>query len=289
MHHNPHHKPCVSAVNSLRQQSIIGLLLLWTFSGCVGSSNQVETDAQSAGREKSHASDPLIEKPTQVVGEPANDAKIAGEIRVLFIGNSHSSPIPKLLTGIFTRQRPGTKTLIRTAPSFGFLADHAKVQATLDLIRSGQWDIVVLQAQKYSTSGKYTYPTDGAMQLSKIATESGARVLMFPEWSRADVPDEYLRIKTLHHSIAEKTGAWVAPIGEAWEAAASLTDRKKLYAADGNHASPSGSFLIACVFYSLITNESPVRDKDSRSNAFPESYRVLEQAAWSAFEARKND
>lgn len=207
----------------------------------------------------------------------ANDSD---EIRVLFIGNSHSAPIPRLLTKLFRKQQPQTKTRIQTARSFGFLADHASVPATLELINSGDWDFVVLQAQRYSTSGKYTYPTDGAIKLSKAANEAGAKIIMYPEWSRAGAPEEYKRIKAIHVAISEETGAQVAPIGEAWAEAGRLLDQKRLYAADGNHASEKGSFLNACVFYSMITNRHPGAKPGSSAQT-----RTLEQAAWSAYQA----
>lgn len=269
------------------------LLLLWTLVGCV-QSNSSEKKASSQARRTvpTPQSDPVIDPAidqTSFVTELSDiGEKKPDEIRVLFIGNSHAAPMPKLLTGIFKRQQPDANTLIRSAASFGFLVDHAKTPGTLELIRSGEWDFVVLQAQKYSTTGKYTYPTDGAEQLCKIANDSGAKILMFPEWSRVDVPQEYHRIKAIHNSIAAKTGAQVAPIGEAWEAAALSTERNRLYAGDGNHASPAGSYLTACVFYSMITKETPVRAEDAKSISFPESYRKLEQAAWFAVQTGNN-
>ncbi len=266
----------------------VGLILFWLLIGCRQSSwPGRQTSSRDDVAAATRTSIPELHQLASVGAQRNARKKQAGEIRVLFIGNSHSTPIPRLLTDIFKRHRPQTKTLIRNAPFSGFLVDHSQTSSTLELIRAGQWDYVVLQAQKYSTTGKYTYPIDGAMQLAKVATDSGAKILMYPEWSRAGVPDEYRRIKLIHNSIAEKTGARVAPIGEAW-AAASVTDKNQLYAADGNHASPAGSYLNACVFYAMITLESPVRTPGFESTSFPEHYQRLEKAAWSAFQAESD-
>ncbi len=190
-------------------------------------------------------------------GRPiAKDDIEQADVSILFIGNSHSAPIPGILSELFKSQLPNQKVLIAAAPSWGFLAEHAERNSTVSLIKQGPWDYVVLQAQKYSTTGKYSYPYDGALKLSKIASAQGAKIIMYPEWSRREVPDEYKRINQIHNEIAKQTGAVVAPIGQAWERALKKNSKLKLYASDGNHASPLGSYLNACVFFSMVTGNA---------------------------------
>lgn len=234
------------------------------FAGCQGRDNQTTSRSPMEGSS----------------GESIDDLKDA-DLRVLFIGNSHSVPLPKLLQEIYARQQPSKTTCFRKLPGMGFLVDQLRSPGTTDAIRDGEWDYVVLQAQKYSTTGTRSYPTSAAIELSAIAKEAGAKVLMYPEWSRRDVPDEYIRIRAIHDSIAEATGAVVAPIGEAWEAAAELSsiEFETLYAFDGNHASKDGSYLNACVFYALMAGESP---EESESESGDATVRVqLERVAWS--------
>lgn len=200
-------------------------------------------------------------------------------LKVLFVGNSHTAPIPKLLTAIFAERSPEIRTHLELALGTSFLSDRLEQSATTDLIASGEWDYVVLQAQKYSTSGKYKYSTDGAVNLAEMAKKSGSRVIMYSEWSRRGFPDEYKRVRAIHDSISEVTGASVAPIGEAWKLAELKTDRD-LYHADGNHASKLGSYLNACVFYSLLTQRSPLTEASDENDSADR--RLLEQAAWEA-------
>lgn len=176
-------------------------------------------------------------------------------LRVLFVGNSHSAPLPGMLREIFLQHQPNVNATFELAPGTTFLIDRLGDQATLDLIENGNWDYVVLQAQKYSTSGKYVYSTEGAETLARLAIDSGANVLMYPEWSRKGMPDEYRRIRAIHDSIAKKTGAVVVPIGEAWEMALNLNSDLELYDPDGNHASALGEWLNACVFYSALSGK----------------------------------
>lgn len=248
----------------------IVLALLFCFSAC---------DQESARKQTTWEADSNSD-------QVANSKTKSDEsLSVLFIGNSHSAPIPLLLKQIFAHRRPELATNFRLAPGSGFLIDQMKQKSTTDAIRSGQWDYVVLQAQKYSTTGKYKYSTEGAIALAEMAKESGAKVLMYPEWSRRDVPDEYKRIRAIHDSIAEETGAVVAPIGEAWELAAKST-KCDLYHADGNHASELGSYLNACVFYSMFVNDCAVLSSDPASDREKvDEQRLIAQAAWSAVQA----
>lgn len=186
-------------------------------------------------------------------------------LSVLFLGNSHSAPMPGELKKMFTRLAPDQKVVLRSR-SMPFLVDHAASPETIDLIESHEWDVVVLQGQKYSTSGRYHYPYDGSLKLSKLIQDStSARILMYPEWSRREAPDEYLRINRIHDEIAEQTGAEVAPIGQTWKRAMEEFPRVSFHATDGNHASDEGKYLTACIFYALITGNSPV-DKTRNAN-----------------------
>lgn len=190
-----------------------------------------------------------------------------------------------MLNEIFQRQLPGKVGLAHRVSTYGFLADHVKRKSTRDLIQLGSWDFVVLQAQKYSSSGKYTYPTDAAIELARLAQAQGSKVIMYPEWARRDVPDEYARIKAIHNSIAEKTESQVAPIGEAWDRVQEAQPKLNLYAVDGNHASELGSYLNACVFFGMVTGKSPQRPASEADTDEQQQSRHLEQAAWQAVEA----
>ena len=177
---------------------------------------------------------------------------------VLFIGNSHTFHVPQLLGEKFRLHDTDKKVLISRAPGIAFLAEHAYQPTTVQLLEKGPWDFVILQAQKYSATGRYTYPYEGALALSKRAKSMGAQIIMFPEWSRQAHPDEYLRIDTLHNEIASQTGARVAPIGEAWARTLHDMPALVLHAPDGNHATQIGHYLNACVFYTMLTGASPV-------------------------------
>jgi len=127
----------------------------------------------------------------------------------------------------------------------------------MDLLRSQNWSFVILQAQKYSTSGQFNYSTEEAKELIRMSRVQHAVPVMFPEWPLQNVA-ETQRIYDLHVSIAQAEPACVAPIGQAWDLALIRDRSMPLYADDGNHSRPAGAFLAALVLYATITGQSPL-------------------------------
>jgi hypothetical protein len=201
----------------------------------------------------------------------------SADVSALFIGNSHTWNLDQLVARMFAEAHPDKKVCIARAPGNGFLVDHARDNTTRELINLGQWDFVILQAQKYSTTGRFSYSYDGALELSKLAQEQGARIIMFPEWSQRGKPDEHLRIDKLHQEIAAQTGATVAPIGDCWDAVIQSDSSLELHASDGNHATPLGAYLNACVFYSLLAGEEAPPSKVAGDDA---KFNLIRQTVW---------
>jgi hypothetical protein len=189
--------------------------------------------------------------------EVTREQIVAADLSVLFIGNSHTRPIPEALVELAREHDPSFNIVAVRAEGIGFLVDHARTESTRQAIVKGPWDVVVLQAQKYSSSGRHHYPYDGAIELTRLARENGSRVVMFPEWGRRGMPDEAARVQRIHEEIAARTGATVAPVGIAWDRALAERPRLRLHAADGNHASRLGDCLTACVLYAVLTGKDP--------------------------------
>ena len=185
-------------------------------------------------------------------------AQAVGDVTLLFMGNSHTSyhDVPGMVAAMVRAARPGRTVSVTTAPGWMFLDERASDPATLELLDHRRWSFVVLQAQKYSTSGLYSYPIDGAVALARRARSASAVPILFPEWPRRGV-DETQRIFDLHVSIARLAPACVAPIGQAWDLALARHPTLALHDADGNHSAPAGAFLAALVIAATMTGTPP--------------------------------
>lgn len=189
---------------------------------------------------------------------PSNSTVATADIRVLMMGNSHTAVhgLPQRLQTMLVAGRPGKTVAVSVAPDSLFLDEHRYNTSTFQLLEGQTWSAVILQAQKYSTSGLHTYSTTEAQALVRMARTSKALPVMFPEWPRRGVA-ETDRIYNLHVSIAQKEPACVAPMGQAWDLATQRHPGLALYAADGNHATAAGAHLAALVLFASLTGVSP--------------------------------
>lgn len=178
--------------------------------------------------------------------------------QILFIGNSHSSAngLPGLVATMIEAGLPGSSAAAELAPGYGYLSDRLDDGVTQQSLESSAWSHVVLQAQKYSTSGLYFYPTDAAEEWIRRVRARNALPMLFPEWPRKGNNEEGPRIHELHLGIAAREPACVAPVGLAWEESIRTFPSLELHADDGNHSNINGAMLTAFVFYQLITGQS---------------------------------
>ncbi|NND46594.1 MAG: hypothetical protein HKN55_02915 [Woeseiaceae bacterium] len=207
---------------------------------------------------------------------------------VLLIGNSHSSRggLPDMLETLLEADGGNKSAYVKAVGHWAFLAERLNDDVTQKALDSRRWTHVILQAQKYSTSGRYSYPTDAAGEWIRRVRERGAQPILFPEWARREHPEEFLRIQRLHLKIASRDLALVAPVGLAWELMRDTHPDIVLHASDGNHANRQGALLTAYVLYSSMTGQSPAELPYTEMRGIPEDTQaVLRSAASKAIRA----
>ena len=192
-------------------------------------------------------------------GATSGPSPDTADISLLFMGNSHTSfnDLTKMVADMVRAGKPGRTVASVEAPGSMFLEERLHDAPTIALLHSQDWSFVILQAQKYSTSGQFEYSTEEAQELIRISRQQHAVPVLFPEWPRRGI-DETQRIFDLHVSIAQVEPACVAPIPQAWDLALARNPTLTLHADDGNHSAPAGAFLAALVLYATITGQSPL-------------------------------
>ncbi len=184
---------------------------------------------------------------------PAEPSAIA----VLMIGNSHSArhDLPHLLKTLLQQRYPRAQIVVERAPDSAFLDEHWNNRRTKRVLTSRSWTHVILQAQKYSMSGRYHYSTLEAEKWIRAVRDAGAIPMLFPEWARREEADEVDRIYALHRDIAGRAPACVVPIGYAWQRVQQSQPDLVLHADDGNHASFAGAWLTALMLLAAIDHQ----------------------------------
>lgn len=218
------------------------LLLLVTLTGC---NNSKVADNETT---------PPITKKENGIEIPNN--QVVDHYKILLMGNSHVKGLEHILTELIKARFAEKSITTFNAPGIGYLSDRINDEKSLDSLKSTSWSHVILQAQKYSTTGAYTYPTKAAISFIKLSKNQNATPIMFPEHPQYKNKREGLEVFLLHKGIAEEEAACVAPIGLAWNRAIELHPELNLHNPDGNHANTTGKLLTAFVFYEIITGES---------------------------------
>lgn len=180
------------------------------------------------------------------------------ELSVLFVGNSHTQnhDLPDLVCRMIRFRHP-EKTTSAHVVSVTFLDDVARDPRCREEIETRPWKAVVLQAQKISQSGRFDYSKAEGIEMAKLARTRGAAVHFYAEWGLRGKAGHGRRIEAVYEDIARESGGRVAPVGRAWDLALAGRPELPLYEFDGNHQSPLGAFLTACVLAGHLTGESP--------------------------------
>ncbi|MBT8066277.1 MAG: hypothetical protein KJO09_03475 [Gammaproteobacteria bacterium] len=192
------------------------------------------------------------------VSVPLVDNSTASAYKVLIMGNSHASGLTPVLAELLALGLPNTPIDVQLSSDRGFLYERVNDGVSEQILESEQWTHVILQGQRYSTSGVNTYPTDAAEYWVRGSKLQGATPILFPEHPHEGNDWEARALWNLHSAIAARENSCVAPVGLVWEYVIFQVPSLVLHLEDGNHASDTGLLLTAMVFYEIITGRSAV-------------------------------
>ena len=221
--------------------------------GCGGGSGGLPGEPATGGASGPTGSIGMITYSTSL---PLADNTNASAYKVLLMGNSHAGGLRPTLEQLLILGQPGKSIDVQMSPRGGFLADLVNDGVSERKLESEQWTHVILQAQKYSSTGTLTYPTTAAEYWIRGSKELGATPIMFPEHPRKDNTWEGQTLWDLHTGIAARENTCVAPVGLVWDEVIFRDQNLVLHQPDGNHASETGLLLTALVFYQIITGQS---------------------------------
>merc|ERR1711962_1262545 len=191
---------------------------------------------------------------------------------VLFLGNSYTGGCSGI-DGVVRKIAEGagfSATTERSSPGGKTLNWHA--HNSLNKIKNGDWDAVVLQDQSqrpsFGAHYVYNYILPDVLTLVQTMKETNVCTLpvFFQTWGKRDgdthncSPAPYDALCTCDGVQDQLTQAYntmayvsqpakVAPAGEAWR---TYANRNSLFANDGSHATCSGTFLAACTIFQQI-------------------------------------
>jgi len=208
----------------------------------------------------------------------------AKETRILMLGNSHTiaNNLPNTLASMLNSDGGDkVKITVRT----GMFLDDIATPSTLNDLRSGSFDIVILQAAKMSSSHRYSYSQEAPLALAKAASASKTKVFWFPEWPRKGW-DETAFILGIYGADAKAGGGTLIPIPRAFDAYLKAHPNADLWSPDGNHASPGGSYLAASTLHLWLRSGDKLSPAYVPAEVAPNlasGLRAAAQAVWKRF------
>jgi hypothetical protein len=184
----------------------------------------------------------------------------AGEVRVLFVGNSltEANGLPAVVEAL---SRQGGATPISTASVVvgGFsLEDHWNQGIAQRRIAEGGWSIVVLQQGPSSLPESQVALREWTKRFDAVIRASGARTALYMVWPESNRRDAFDAVSESYARAAEDVSGMLLPVGEAWRGAWRRDPEMPLYGPDGFHPTPTATYLAALVIYQQITGRSPV-------------------------------
>ncbi|HVJ79434.1 MAG TPA: hypothetical protein VNC50_00080, partial [Planctomycetia bacterium] len=247
-------------------------MLLAASTGCGEANNQKPLSKRAV------AAAPIADAYCPKPGDP--ESARAADVAILFFGNSHTGGVPERVRSMLRLLEP-KKSVYVQAENVGWLEGAANDPRIVKLLQGEPWKAVVLQAQRLSSSGRHQYSRTDGIALAKAAKARGARVLYYSEWGLEGVDGDARHNERVYQLMAEASGAEVAPVGRAWDAALAADPKLPLFADDGNHQSGAGMFLTSCTLAGAIAGKSPaaLAEFADESVAKPERKLLAETAA----------
>ena len=276
----------VTLVELLVVTSIVGMLVA------------IAVPAVNAARDAARNTERLNWRRQRVLDSPPDRKE---PFRVLFVGNSHTyvNDIPGLVSEM-SRLGGTTEVLADSVTEGGkSLEYHWETGRAAEAIRDNWFDFVVLQDQSTMPCTNGFSFVEHNETFSELIKDSRSIPLLYMLFEREkDCPDGYCPQDTITNATKEVLkriqggdGAGeISPVGEAWRVARRTRPSLALHQPDGNHSNDAGSYLTACVFYSVIHRSSPHGLPPSISTpiasiSVPEyDAKFLQQVAWDTSE-----
>jgi hypothetical protein len=180
------------------------------------------------------------------------------KLRVLFIGNSltYVNDLPAIV-GALAKQTKHKKFDYKTVafPDFS-LEDHWAQGEARKAIAKGGWDIVVLQQGPSALPESRVLLREYVRKFGEEIKRAGAKPALYMVWPSTERSRDFDRVIESYRLAAEDVDGLLLSAGAAWQAALKRTPALELYASDGFHPAPLGSFLAAWVIFKKFYDDS---------------------------------
>ena len=184
-------------------------------------------------------------------------------MKVLFIGNSHTyfNDMPAIFRAICAGSGVDAHVVMLTRGGMG-LDYHVRQEQTRFNILYGGYDYIVLQS-KASNFDPESYLENGKKIYDEFISKTDSKPILYMVWSNRGKKKDQPALTEANVELAKYMNGRVAPAGEVWQSVLRRRPAPELYREDGNHATPTGSYIAAAsVFYAVTERRRALRVND---------------------------
>jgi hypothetical protein len=221
-----------------------------------------------------------------IFGSFINQAQAGKKLKVLFIGNSYTyvNNMPQIIADIATSMGDTLIWDMEAPGGYEFISHFAFHPPTVDKIKIGNWNYVVLQEQSLTPAlpdanvqiamFPYARKLDSLIGLYNTCAET----IFYMTWGRKNkdsanckfYTDKYSwpyycsyngmdsLIRLRYRMMADSNQAEIAPAGAVWRYIRANYPFIELYDSDESHPSTQGSYAVACSFYTTLFKKNPL-------------------------------
>ena len=217
-----------------------------------------------------------------------NATDSASALNILFIGNSFTARnnVPELIAQMAAaRGRKLAHSLISAGGAS--LRMHWNKGEAQRVLAATPIDFVVLQEQSTLPVKNATRMHENIRLFDDAIRSAGSKTVLYMTWSRQLEPQNQKLITDAYDEIGAELGAIVVPVGVAWQQALAKHPDLNLYDKDGSHPSLAGSYLAACVFFSVLYNENPAGINSEVIGLNAKDLSTLQNVAWQVASSKR--
>ena len=181
-------------------------------------------------------------------------------LRILFIGNSltRANNLPAMVESLAkARGHVTVEAMALTVNNFS-LEDHWNQGEARAAIARGGWTFIVLQQGPSALPESRVMLRDYTRRFAAEAKKAGARTALYMVWPSKARLDDFDGVSESYALAAQDVGGVLLSAGEAWRRAWRGDSALPLYAEDGFHPSPLGSYLAALTIWRCLSDASVV-------------------------------
>jgi hypothetical protein len=212
----------------------------------------------------------------------------ATNLKVLFIGNSFTArnDLPCLINRLAAAAGKSFQHDLISAGGAS-LRTHWNAGHAAKMIATGEYDYVVLQEQSTLPIKNPKRMHENVRLFDTSIKAARAKTVLYLTWARQNACHSQQAITDAYIEIGEELGAIVVPVGLAWHQFLDQSAEPLLYDRDQSHPTRAGSYLAACVFYSVLFKESPVGIQREIEGLSTDATDMLQKAAWQTCKSGK--